>query len=121
MTLVLSIPSYLKHGKCIWKKYISLFPLLDHCRSEMLFFLFLPYTSSLRVYSKHLNRRDSVNCRLSLAVLTLLCVSLILFCDKKYVVSFIRCISLLIRLKKLYFFLSLYKRNRWPSWVCLYY
>ena len=56
------VPSYGEHGQCAQKKYISLFPLLAQCRSEMLFFFFRPYTPSLRVCMERRRKKHSHSC-----------------------------------------------------------
>ena len=56
------IPSYGENGQCTQKKYISLSPLLAQCRSEMLFFFFLPYTPSLRVCMERRRKKHSHSC-----------------------------------------------------------
>jgi len=60
--LLVNVPSYGEHGQCTQKKYISLSPLLTQCRSEMLFFFFLPYTPSLRVCMERRSKRHSHSC-----------------------------------------------------------
>ena len=56
------LPSYGENGQCTQKKYISLSPLLAQCRSEMLFFFFLPYTPSLRVCMERRRKKHSHSC-----------------------------------------------------------